>query len=67
MKPIITVSERELRDKDMIKLRLENLGRTKESGDVVAFVPKAKKATEVIRLLRENGIEYQITFGDSLN
>lgn len=62
MKPVIAVPQAELTGKDVLRVKLQNLGRTKEVEDVIEYIPKSKKTTEVIRILRENGIEYQIRF-----
>jgi hypothetical protein len=65
MKPIISVFDTQLAGKDILKLQLENLGKKKETKGMIEYIPKNKKATEVIKILRENGIEYQIRFDTS--
>jgi hypothetical protein len=65
MKPIITVEESEFKKNEMLKLKLESLGKLKVEAGLIEYMPKSKKATEVIRLLRENRVEYQILFDHS--
>ena len=62
MKPVITVFETELQNRDNLRARLQNLGKQIELKGMVEYIPKARKATEVIRILRENGVVYQIRF-----
>ena len=62
MKPVISVFETELENKESLRSQLQNLGKQISSRGVIEYLPKQKKATEVIRILRENGIGYQIRF-----
>lgn len=62
MKPVITVFETELKKKENLTALLEKLVKQKEVQGIVEYFPKARKATEVIRILRENGVDYQIRF-----
>ena len=62
MKPVITVFETELKKKANLTELLQNLVKQKEVKGIVEYFPKARKATEVIRILRENGVDYQIRF-----
>lgn len=62
MKPVITVFETELQKKANLTQLLQNLVKQKELKGIVEYFPKSKKAAEVIRILRENGVEYQIRF-----
>jgi hypothetical protein len=66
MKPVITVFETEFQNRETLRQKLQNLGQQKESKGIIEYTPKAKKASEVVRILRENGIVYQIRF-DSTN
>lgn len=62
MKAVITVSENELQNKDNIQAQLQKLVCQRELQGIIEYKPKAKKTTEVIRILRENSIGYEITF-----
>jgi hypothetical protein len=62
MKPIITIVDSELSGKEFLSVKLATLVIKNEAKGIVEFKPKNKKATEVIRILRENGINYQIRF-----
>ena len=67
MKPVITIFETELKDKENLVSQLQSLGKQKGSKGVVEYMPKARKITEVIRVLRENRVLYQIRFETSPN
>jgi hypothetical protein len=62
MKPVIQVTETQLLDNESLRLQLQTLGKQIASKGLIEFQPKTRKATEVIRILRENGILYQIRF-----
>lgn len=62
MKAVITVSENALQNKDKIQAQLQKLVNQKELKGIIEYKPKSRKTTEVIRILRENSIGYQITF-----
>ena len=62
MKAVITVSETALQNKDNIQAQLQKLVNQQERKGIIEYKPKSKKTTEVIRILRENSIGYQITF-----
>ena len=62
MRPVITVPDSELRNNTNLRERLQQLGRQTEIKGAFEYIPKARKATEVIRVLRESGVEYQIRF-----
>jgi hypothetical protein len=61
MKPVITF-ESQIQNIEILKSQLQNLGKQKETKGLIEYQPKAKKAAEVIRILRENGVLYQIRF-----
>lgn len=62
MKPVITFFETDLSDKDALLNELQTLGKPKEVKGIIEYTPRNKKTAEVVRILREHGVEYQITF-----
>jgi len=62
MKAIISVAESDLRDKENILSELQTLGTGRAQEGVIELKPKSRKTTEVIRILRDHGIGYEITF-----
>jgi hypothetical protein len=61
MKPVITF-ESGIKNKEVLQNQLQNLGKETAHGDRIEYKPKAKKVSEVVRILRENGILYEIRF-----
>jgi hypothetical protein len=64
MKPVITFFNDHI--EEALRVQLQNLGKQKEQKGVIEYMPKNRKATEVIRILRENGIQYEIRFDSAL-
>ncbi len=62
MKAIISVAETDLRNKENILNELQALGTRREQEGFIELKPKSRKTTEVIRILRDHGIVYEITF-----
>ncbi len=67
MKAIISVAESDLRNKENILNQLQALGTKKSLEGVIELKPKSRKTTEVIRILRDHGIVYEITFDTSVS
>jgi hypothetical protein len=66
MKPIITIHETAIAaKKEDLKVLLQNFVTEKQLKGSIELKPKYRKITEVIRILREHGIGYQIRFDAS--
>jgi hypothetical protein len=62
MKHIITIRKIDFPQEALLKDQIESMVKKFETKEAVEFQPKNKKAAEVIRLLRDNSIHYQIRF-----
>ncbi len=62
MKAIISVAESDLVNNETILGELQALGTKKSQEGVIELKPKSRKTAEVIRILRDHGIGYEITF-----
>lgn len=64
MKAVITIEKTQLTEQIIFPEKLERLVKKKETSNAVEYFPKNKRASEVIRILRDAGVLYQIRFED---